>query len=334
MAGFAWVSALGWTLVAIGGASLILWVVGRSGRRQRRCPRCDYDMSATPGLACSECGRAAGRERRLHRRRRSRAWRRFALVTLLLGGAALVFNPNRADGWAASVPDWALWPLTGVLSSHVDGLIDRAHTTPPAPPAHWERVLLARRCQVEIRKIVDRATPAGQVRHNPLERLERAADMQRSIVDALRAGAELRLVGAGIAELAASYPSPDRDPDREPDRELVLESLHGLAPLTGPALRTVRGMMDDNDVGTWLAAFHVLRRSAIEDDELREIAVPALDHPSWEVRRAAVQWLGQQVPGDESLTSRFEAMRRDDPHEFVRTAAELALRPVGGRPAK
>jgi hypothetical protein len=52
-------------LVAIG------WcIAGDRARDRRRCPKCWHDLSATPGLTCSECGFSARAEADLHRTRR------------------------------------------------------------------------------------------------------------------------------------------------------------------------------------------------------------------------------------------------------------------------
>lgn len=57
---------------AITGLTLLLGLrllIGDPSRGRRRCPKCWYDMAATPSLRCPECGRLAKRERDLFRRR-------------------------------------------------------------------------------------------------------------------------------------------------------------------------------------------------------------------------------------------------------------------------
>ena len=48
------------------------WVLQRICKI-RRCPKCGYDLSHTPGLTCSECGYTAKRERKLYKARKR--WR-------------------------------------------------------------------------------------------------------------------------------------------------------------------------------------------------------------------------------------------------------------------
>lgn len=102
-----------WTIAAsatgTGGLWLLAWVVaGDPARGRRRCPRCWYDMSATPGRACPECGPVRGRERSLLRTRRR--WRRLALPTLAFAMAGVLrATPRLIDGaWIQAVPDAAL----------------------------------------------------------------------------------------------------------------------------------------------------------------------------------------------------------------------------------
>ncbi|MBY0112323.1 MAG: hypothetical protein K2Y21_05845 [Phycisphaerales bacterium] len=64
----------GWLLVLAG--AFIAWRFGwrDPGKGTRRCPRCGYDMTATSGLRCSECGHEEASEKRLRRRRIRRRW--------------------------------------------------------------------------------------------------------------------------------------------------------------------------------------------------------------------------------------------------------------------
>src|SRR6185503_3171545 len=74
-------------------------------RGRRRCPRCWYDMSATSGLQCSECGRAVRSERSLHRTRRNRKGIAIALLIGLLGSVApRVYR----SGWRGAIPTTVL----------------------------------------------------------------------------------------------------------------------------------------------------------------------------------------------------------------------------------
>ncbi len=71
----AWLfTAAAWMLLLAG--VFVAWRFGwrDPGKGTRRCPKCWYDMSATSGLKCSECGREVTLEKRLRRRRVRRRW--------------------------------------------------------------------------------------------------------------------------------------------------------------------------------------------------------------------------------------------------------------------
>lgn len=83
------------------------WIRQRfAGRRfrRRRCPKCWYDLSHTPGLTCSECGYIAKRERKLFKARRR--WGLVALaLPMVIGSYALRVTPSvEQRGWVAAVP--------------------------------------------------------------------------------------------------------------------------------------------------------------------------------------------------------------------------------------
>ncbi len=57
--------------VALIGALIVAWALfSDRSRGRKRCPKCWYDMSATVGLICPECGRDAERPARLEKTRR------------------------------------------------------------------------------------------------------------------------------------------------------------------------------------------------------------------------------------------------------------------------
>ncbi|MCC6906591.1 MAG: hypothetical protein IT430_01495 [Phycisphaerales bacterium] len=100
-----WLSwiALGATVAALA-ACLFGDGLLRRFARSRRCPKCWYDLSHSPGLTCSECGYTATCERQLHKWRRR--WRGVAFLALAWLGVYL-WNYARAiyeHGWLAGVP--------------------------------------------------------------------------------------------------------------------------------------------------------------------------------------------------------------------------------------
>lgn len=91
------------------------WLAGH--RKQRRCAKCWYDMSAVVGLKCPECGREAKRENGLHRSRR-----RWGIASLGIAAAigGLVLNLvalGQLRGWMDAMPIWAQIRLIEVIGA-------------------------------------------------------------------------------------------------------------------------------------------------------------------------------------------------------------------------
>jgi hypothetical protein len=102
--------------------SVSLWILAWSlfndrARGRRRCPKCWYDLSGTPGpenLVCSECGYRARRERKFFKTRRR--WR-IALCGLLTGALAVgtASAPTvQRHGWTCLAPT----SVIVILGSH------------------------------------------------------------------------------------------------------------------------------------------------------------------------------------------------------------------------
>jgi len=119
---YAWYTAAA-ILGLLGAFLLIKWLIGDRSKGRRRCPKCWYDMSATTGLTCPECGRTARAERRLFRtRRRARLIVLAAVACSLAWCAHLTVRASRY-GWLSVIP-------TTILIVLVDNPYD-AIATPP-----------------------------------------------------------------------------------------------------------------------------------------------------------------------------------------------------------
>ncbi len=127
-----------WLLLGLGppvflGFMAVTWwgLFADSGRGRRRCPRCWYDMSGTPGLTCAECGHAAIHERDLQRTRRRVVPALAAAVVAALGASWVITRGNEA-GWVTLLPARVLMsalPLLaephGRLASELDSRLAR-----------------------------------------------------------------------------------------------------------------------------------------------------------------------------------------------------------------
>jgi hypothetical protein len=92
------------TLLIAAGVAVTWWgLFGDRARGRRRCPRCWYDLSHSPGRTCPECGYQADKERRLYRsRRRLLPALVAALVTSLVATWAIERVQQR--GWLSLLP--------------------------------------------------------------------------------------------------------------------------------------------------------------------------------------------------------------------------------------
>ncbi|MCZ6811355.1 MAG: hypothetical protein O7D97_05070, partial [Planctomycetota bacterium] len=78
-------------LLGVIGLSLAAWaLLWDRARGRRRCAKCWYDMSGTPGRVCSECGYRARREKTLFKTRRHWRWVFVGILVLAVGYGASV----------------------------------------------------------------------------------------------------------------------------------------------------------------------------------------------------------------------------------------------------
>lgn len=97
--------------LGLGGGLAIVGLRFDPSRGRRRCPRCWYDLSATPGRLCPECGHEPASERRLFGTRRSRPTIALALVVLLAAPVGVRVREFAKNGWIGAVPTTVLIPL-------------------------------------------------------------------------------------------------------------------------------------------------------------------------------------------------------------------------------
>lgn len=123
----------GW-LVAAAAALVLLWALCLDrNRKKRRCPKCWYDMSGTPGLRCPECGREVRRERSLHRARRRWKWTPVSLILCVAGYLVWCQPRYEARGWVGLVPSTCLAcmaPTTDFVAAAPSGLRTTTTVTP------------------------------------------------------------------------------------------------------------------------------------------------------------------------------------------------------------
>ncbi|MCH8165773.1 MAG: HEAT repeat domain-containing protein [Planctomycetes bacterium] len=112
-------------LLGVIGISLAAWaLLWDRARGRRRCAKCWYNMSGSPGRVCSECGYRAKREKKLFKTRRHWRWVFVGILVLAVGyGASVTPRVKRSwVGWPGAVPTVVLIAMfpwlkpNGVLS--------------------------------------------------------------------------------------------------------------------------------------------------------------------------------------------------------------------------
>lgn len=136
-------------LGALGLYLLIQWLIGDRSKGRRRCPKCWYDMSATPGLTCPECGRTAPSDRRLYRTRRPPKVLIGAVLCLTTAYAAVIVPRAVRDGWRSAIPTTLLLLVVRDLD-HNDAMtfaVGRVGGLAPRPTRSLAEELLFRYLQ-------------------------------------------------------------------------------------------------------------------------------------------------------------------------------------------
>ena len=90
----------GAVIAALALAAIAWCIAGDRARGRRRCPKCWHDLSATPGLTCSECGYTAPDERHLHRTRRRLGLAVALSLGLFSAALAVRLQVSGESGWS------------------------------------------------------------------------------------------------------------------------------------------------------------------------------------------------------------------------------------------
>lgn len=127
-----------WLLYCVFWDAVRLWF-----RRRRRCPKCWYDLSGTPGLRCSECGYEAGDERILFRFRVRRQSAVLAVLALIASWFMYRSVEMQARGWPAAIPTTVLIetvPRTQPDEAQVKSIISAGGVAKGQPVPRVERL--------------------------------------------------------------------------------------------------------------------------------------------------------------------------------------------------
>ena len=101
-----------WTLgglLGLAALALAWWALfGDRAKGRKRCPKCWYDMTGSPGLTCSECGYSTKREKKLFKTRLHWRAAMLAVVVFAVSAASGLTPKIKRDGWISVVPTTVL----------------------------------------------------------------------------------------------------------------------------------------------------------------------------------------------------------------------------------
>lgn len=140
-------SILGWAICVAGTILAIVYAVGDRAKGRLRCPRCWYDLSASPN-ECPECGRIIRSARDRSRTRRKPAILMFALLAGMVGFSMTTWTERMhlGEGPSRFIPTSIL-----IFSSLPKSLRDDLGIKEPLERTRihemwdWQRMLIARR---------------------------------------------------------------------------------------------------------------------------------------------------------------------------------------------
>ncbi len=158
-----------WTLgglLGLAGLALAWWALfADRAKGRKRCPKCWYDLTGSPGPTCSECGYGPKSEAKLFKTRRHWRWAVVA-VLVLVGSAASGMTPKiKREGWISVVPTtvlilslpWVDDPEL-ILLSELDRRLPSPYWPQGAHPPDWS--------DWQWRLLIDRCL-AGDARRKP-----------------------------------------------------------------------------------------------------------------------------------------------------------------------
>ncbi|MGH7244702.1 MAG: hypothetical protein ACREJD_14915 [Phycisphaerales bacterium] len=277
----------GWILLL--GGVVIAWCFGwrDRGKGTRRCPKCWYDMRATAGLRCPECGSEATKESKLFRSHRRWRWIAAGIVLLVASYPVFRWPLYQKDGVIGFVPRFVVLAFFPEISQQIKVRLPR--TTPReialvqklaknAPLWIWERALLAK----SFARMLD----------------ERSRNPQMKI-EILR---ETPLLGA---QASIAMPAITRFMEEDDLSPSVWQLLQTFAysldyhPLTTPVASAIA--RNPMRLDSFPAALDLLRSWNADEDQLRRVLT------------AAIKWENDSlsVCGAEHLW-RLNLLRRDD----------------------
>jgi hypothetical protein len=336
--------------MAMGAAYVAVRFDPSNGRR--RCGRCWYDMSATAGLKCPECGTEAPNERALFRTRRAPRLAAGVVVLLAMAYAASITSSVVRNGPVAAVPTTAMivglpwlpdWMVIGADGTLADRCWNKELTG-------WQRWLLSRRCRgvIEGSADIDSVGRAGEllnpfageplwgVAMGPLGQHEFFQEMEAEIL-----GTRTK-TRVSIAFLTTFLPGEIDPTALEAAESAVRKALESplpqhtilglsVAPRLGARAETlvpvIEAIAEDPSVLSHVVqtAHWTLAAVAERNPAAREALLRGFDHPDPEVRRVAIWSTMRLAQQDSAVRARVMDALADKEDAVAVTAAHVLL---------
>jgi len=119
-----WLAMAGLVVLFCGLAFVTWWALfSDRSRDRRRCPRCWYDLTYSPGMTCGECGHTGHDERAFGRTRRRRTLALMSMVGCALTGVYLI-DHVKTVGLMSYVPSRALIMLLPAVNERNAAVAD------------------------------------------------------------------------------------------------------------------------------------------------------------------------------------------------------------------
>ncbi len=210
------------------GFALLLWARHGDGRRDlRRCPKCWYAMTDTPGRTCPECGHISGDDASLHRSK-PRKWPGRAAVVVVFAGLAFILTGFSSRPWISRIPTPALRALLDLMyevETPAAGLPTPAladlRSKKPLERARWHHTT-AVAFESWISKVT---TPSGPISDAELATLAPLADEANQLFSDFGGTVhnEIRLVESVTSRLARRWRAARDAQSPDPDRVIRLQ---------------------------------------------------------------------------------------------------------------
>ncbi len=307
--------------------------VGDPSRGRRRCGGCWYDMSATPGMTCPECGRTVKSEKGLFRTRRRKRGLVVAALFLAASATCGALPWFSGGGWKDRMPDTVLVALLPYLNNNsslleelhnrIDTWVLKSDDNPDLPPGPWRRFaarqcLTAMRDTTQVYRVVVALNLAGVLGDDYTVVRDRVLELTEDGSPNIRLWALIVVTLSWMDHeecAAAEAALTDSDPNVRLQAAWTLATSisSGARPAAPPSEELLNVAFQDPVPATRHGAIRVLAYHE-HSDRSTKVLVAATTDPLAHIRLAALNAFCQLNPqAPESASARTSALRDTEP---------------------